>query len=301
MNRPRLDFAAIRGIPLAGVLARYNVSLKRRNGTALYGNCPLPSHSSKTKESFFVNTDRNVWYCHSDSCKQGSRPGGNVIDFVSVMEKLDAYDAAARLAEWFPVNSPALLPQPSPPPNALTDGDHTGNKPLGFELQNVNPDHPIIRERGITVETARAWGVGFFCSKQKTASMDNRIVFPLHENGALVGYAGRATLEGQEPKWLLGKGLKKTFLYGLDRCDSGKPLVLAESPWAVLWFSQQGTQAAALLGSEMTPEQESCLAPFELVIVALDNDTAGEAKSGPIIERLKANGHRVLKARLMES
>ena len=298
MNRPRLDFATIRGIPLEGVLARYNVSLKRKNGKALYGNCPLPSHSSKTKESFFVNTDRNVWYCHSESCKQGSRAGGNVIDFVAVMENLDAYDAAARLADWFRTNSPATPAQPSPPPSA-TDCDRAGNKPLAFQLQNVNPDHPMIHERAITVETARAWGVGFFCSKQKTASRDNRIVFPLHENGLLVGYAGRATLEGQEPKWLLGKGLKKTFLYGLDRCDSGKPLVLAESPWAVLWFSQQGTQAAAFLGSEMTLEQERSLAPFQLVIVALDNDATGETRSVPIIERLKAAGHKVLKARLM--
>src|SRR5437764_641121 len=103
MNRPRLDFAAIREIPLEGVLARYNISLKRKDGTALYGNCPLPSHGSRTKGSFFVNTTRNVWYCHSDSCKKGSRAGGNVIDFVAVMEKLDAYAAAARLAEWFPL------------------------------------------------------------------------------------------------------------------------------------------------------------------------------------------------------
>jgi DNA primase len=300
MNRPRLDFAAIRGIPLEGVLARYNVSLKRKDATALYGNCPLPSHGSKTKDSFFVNTAKNVWYCHSDSCKQGSRAGGNVIDFVAVMGKLDAYDAAARLAEWFPANSPAPPVQPSPPPRVAADGDRTGNKPLAFELQNVNPEHPMIQQRGITLDTARAWGVGFFCSKQKTASMDNRIVFPLHENGVLVGYAGRATLEGQEPKWLLGKGLKKTFLYGLDRCDVGKPLVLAESPWAVLWFSQQGTQAAALLGSEMTLEQEQCLAPFHLVIVALDNDAAGEERGRAIVGRLKAAGHQVLKARLME-
>jgi len=106
--------------------------------------------------------------------------------------------------------------------------------------------------------------------------------------------------KAQQPKWLLGKGLRKTFLYGLDRCDSGKPLVLLGSPWGVLWFSQQGTQAAALLGSEMTPEQERSLAPFRLITVALDNDAAGEVRGSPIIERLKAAGHKVLKARLME-
>src|ERR1039458_6339960 len=156
---------------------------------------------------------------------------------------------------------------------------------------------PMIQSRSILAETARKFGVGFFPGK---GSMVGRIVFPLLENRKLVGYAGRATLEGQEPKWLLGKGLRKTFLFGLDRCDSAKPLVLVESPWAVLWLHQNGAQAAALMGSEMTVEQEGCLTPFGVITVALDNDAAGNEKAAPIVERLKAAGHKVLKARLKE-
>lgn len=44
--------------------------------------------------------------CHSDSCKKnGRRAGGNVIDFVSLMEQCSAYAAAKRIDEMFPATS----------------------------------------------------------------------------------------------------------------------------------------------------------------------------------------------------
>jgi hypothetical protein len=53
------------------------------------------------------------------------------------------------------------------------------------------------------------------------------------------------------------------------------------------------------MGSEMTEEQERCLAPYPTITVAFDNDAAGVEKSAAICERLKAK-HRILKARLVE-
>ncbi len=296
-KKPYLDFKAIRErTPFAGVLGHYNVKLDRVNPGTLRGNCPLPSHTSKAKDTFYVNEEKNLWYCHSDSCKKNGSRGGNVIDFVAAMEKISPYDAARKLGEWACIHERPERPVVEAPPEPAAGAR---NRPLGFVLQNVNPNHPMIQARGITPATAESWGVGFFCSRQKTASMDNRIVFPLHENGMLVGYAGRATQEGQEPKWLLGKGLVKSFLFGLDRCDPAKPIVVVESPWAVLWLYQNGMQAAALIGSEMTETQEESLRPFDSITVALDNDLTGNEKAARIIERLKQN-HKVRKARLME-
>jgi len=45
------------------------------------------------------------------------------------------------------------------------------------------------------------------------------------------------------PKWLFGKGLRKTFLFGLERCDPAKSVILCESLWAPLWFHDHGLQA----------------------------------------------------------
>jgi len=310
-NRPFLDFKEIkRRVAIVDVLARYQVSLDRVNQAALKGNCPLPSHSSGSKNTFFVNEVKSVWYCHSDSCKKnGQRAGGNVIDFVSVMEQCSAYDAAKRIDELFPAGSSEKAKDTSKtdagtvsashgPEEAVTS-DNTGhNKPLAFTLKDVNTSHPMIQERGISTLTAQHFGVGFFPGK---GSMAGRVVFPLHERGSLVGYAGRTTLPVSDtnPKWLFGKGLKKTFLYGLDRCDPAKPLILCESLWAPLWFYERGLQAASLMGSEMTGEQERCLDPYPVITVALDNDAAGMQKATRICGRLKPQ-HRVSKARLIE-
>jgi len=312
-NRPFLDFKAIKGrVAIADILARYQVNLVRVNQTALKGNCPLPSHSSGSKSTFFVNVAKSVWYCHSDSCKKnGQRAGGNVIDFVALMEQCSAYAAAKRIDELFPAASGEKAKGTSSETDA---GDRNGsngsseeaspasasghNKPLAFALKDVNSSHPMIQERGISVLTAERFGVGFFPGK---GSMAGRVVFPLHELGSLVGYAGRTILpiSDANPKWLFGKGLKKTFLYGLGRCEPAKPLILCESLWAPLWFYEHGLQAASLMGSEMTEEQEWCLDPYPVITVALDNDAAGMEKAVRICGRLKTK-HRVLKARLVE-
>ena len=228
MSRSYLDFKAIRErVPFLGVLDRYHVEVKRVNTSQLKGRCPLPSHTSKEPDTFCVNTEKNVFCCHSDSCKKsGHGASGNVIDFVCLMESIQAYEAAAKLNEWYPDGLP---------PKPATAAEPEENRPLAFTLKDVNPEHPMIQSRGITALTAKKFGVGFFPGK---GSMAGRIVFPLHESGRLVGYAGRATGSGQEPKWLLGKGLKKSFLFGLERCDPAKPLVLVESPWAVLRYNR---------------------------------------------------------------
>jgi len=310
-NRPFLDFKAIKGrVGIADVLARYQVSLVRVNQTALKGTCPLPSHSSGSKNTFYVNEAKSVWYCHSDSCKKnGQRAGGNVIDFVALMEQCSACAAAKRIDELFPATSDhGGTGAPEANAGAPGAGHRTEeanpmpapdrNRPLAFSLKDVNPSHPLIQERGISALTAERFGVGFFPGK---GSMAGRIVFPLHEDGKLVGYAGRTTLPVSDanPKWLFGKGLKKTFLYGLERCDPAKPLILCESLWGPLWFDEHGLQAASLMGSEMTEEQERCLDPYPTITVALDNDAAGIEKAARICGRLKAR-HRVLKARLIE-
>lgn len=307
----KIDFAAVKArVPIDSVLARYGIQTKKRNSTYLVANCPLPSHTSKDSAfSFAINLEKNLWTCHSDSCKKGSgMKGGDCIDLVCLLEGLRTpLDGAKRLVEWFPHlnalgnSENAAKPKPSEPPVSVE------NKPLAFTLKDINPLHPMIQYKGITVETAKLFGVGFFPGK---GSMAGRIVFPLNEliraNGdgtaqvMLVGYAGRTTLEvtAENPKWRLPP-IHKTFLYGLERCDPAKMLVITESLWAPLWLYQQGAQAASLMGSDMTEGQERCLEPFGLICVAMDNDAKGKAATETITARLRRN-HKVMRATLKE-
>lgn len=187
-DHPFLDFKAIRArAPITDVLSRYQVHLNRVNQTTLKGNCPLPSHGSNSKNTFFANEPKSVWYCHSASCKKnGQRAGGNVIDLVASLENLSAYEAAKRLGEWFPAGgNPATVPATIAVPPETGNDSERANMPLAFTLKDIDPAHRMIQERGISVETAKLFGVGLFPGK---GSMAGRIVFPLYERGQLVGY-----------------------------------------------------------------------------------------------------------------
>ncbi|MEI9897307.1 MAG: hypothetical protein WDN28_26465 [Chthoniobacter sp.] len=87
-------------------------------------------------------------------------------------------DAPSK-AERSPKASKAKGPNP----------DDTGpNKPLGFALQNHDPAHPYLAERGLSAETIAEFGLGY-C---QNGSMTGRIVVPIQNaEGQLVAYAGR--------------------------------------------------------------------------------------------------------------
>lgn len=297
-NFMKIDFSQVKLVPIPSIVRHYGVELRKSGAYLIAKQCPLPSHTSKDLDTFKISIEGNWWTCFSESCRAAlKKKGGDGVDFVSLKENLSALEAGKKISELFCLNQNA--PPKSIVKQLSTDTSTFGNKPLTWTLQGINPEHPMIRARGISIETARMWGVGYYKSKQGTASMDDRIVFPLFEDGSLVGYAGRTVLEVSEsnPKWKLGKGIRKSFLYGLERCDPGKPVIIAESFWAPLWFFEHGDQCAALMGKDLTEEQEKRLEPFTTVVVALDNDEKGKEASIEIMDRLRKN-HRVIKASL---
>jgi hypothetical protein len=304
-----VDFQEVRRIPFASVLSYLHIPFRKRSDTELVAQCPFPSHTSKKHEwTLAISTEKLKFFCHSETCRAASNKpkGGDVIDFIQLLENHPTpLCAAKRLAEIFALDGhTASVPlTPSKP----------SNPPLAFELKNLQHGHPFILGRGITAETAKEFGVGFFPGK---GSMANRICFPLYEvqvpakanpsDGdrfagvpVLIGYAGRTTLDvsPENPKWKLPNGLHRTFLYGIERCDPSKPLIICESCWGVLWFFQNGCQAAALLGSSLTPEQEALLEPYAEVRICMDDDSAGREAAEKIAARLKTS-HKVSKAYL---
>ena len=81
------------------------------------------------------------------------------------------------------------------------------NRPLGFTLRDIDPSHAYLRERRISIETAQAFGVGFYPGP---GLMHDRVVIPIRDvRHRLVAYAGRA-VHGEEPKYLLPPGFRNT-------------------------------------------------------------------------------------------
>ena len=309
---PWIDFSAVKKtVSIEMVLAHYNITLRRVNDDSLRGQCPLPTHDSqKGSPSFAVNLSKNAWACLSQSCikaRHGKR-GGNQLDLVSCIEGCSVRDAALKLANWFNVSSegdgaspPVKVIAPDVSKQLVAERKSekevthvavgsTENKPLGFALRHIDHSHPYLTARGITLETAAHFGIGFFDGK---GSMHGRIVIPIHNRtGELVAYAGRA-IDESEPKYKLPGGFHKVLeIFNLHRVlvedpEQRKPVIVVEGFFGTIKVHQAGYhRVVALMGSSLSETQERMLAEFSHVMIMLDGDEAGREATRQIAARL---------------
>jgi DNA primase len=297
-------------VTLQMAIEHYGIPLRHVNATTLRGKCPLPSHGSeKSKESFTATLTKGVggaWACQSQSCiKARGRVGGNVLDFVAAMERCSVRDAAIKLQMWFLVpmagnGAGSIGKEPhakrfagKEPEHDLvsknkTDGggESDSNKPLTFNLQNIDHAHAYLKERGVTEEISQRFGVGFFPGK---GSMHGRIVIPIHNpKGELVAYAGRS-IDGTEPRYRFPAGFHKSLeLYNVHRVRDEVSVVLVEGFFDCMKVTQAGFPCVALMGATMSNTQEELVREhFAHVVLMLDGDEAGRGASEEIAERLR--------------
>jgi DNA primase len=292
------------------VLDRYGFRLRRAGPGSLRGKCPLPTHSSKeSKESFMATLNKGAggaWSCHSQSCAaaRGGKKGGNALDLVAAMEGCSVREAALKLQHWFSV--PPGEPRPAaarqepkatkaavqePKRQLVSEESRAGerdgpNKPLGFALKGIDPGHPYLAARGISRETAEAFGIGFFPGK---GSMAGRCVIPIADQGGeVVAYAGRS-IDNTEPRYKFPAGFRKSReLFNLHRVKGELRVVVVEGFFDCLKVSQAGYPCVALMGSAMSGIRENLIAEhFAEVILMLDGDEAGRRAANEISDRLQ--------------
>ena len=278
-----VDFKAVKAaVSMEMILGRYQVNWLRKSGEELRGRCPI--HQGEGQSSFQVNLTKNAFHCFS--CKAR----GNVLDFVAAMEKCSVRDAALKLTEWFTIRQ-----QEPPAPRAAKPESPKGeravvvNKPLNFQLKGVDSAHPYLASRGITKETAEAFGVGYFSGR---GSMSGRVVIPIHnERGELVAYAGRA-IDDSEPRYRLPAGFHKSVeLFNLHRAigesNATGRVIVVEGFFDCLKVSQEGFPCVALMGSSLSEAQEELLVRcFKKACLMLDGDEAGQRATNECLVRL---------------
>jgi DNA primase len=279
-----VDFKQLKAdIGIEQILAQYGVHLRRITATELRGRCPLSTHtSSRSRDSFSVNLARNVWSCRSQSCMQarGGRPGGNVLDFVALMESCSVRDAAL----WLQHRSGTLPPRPIVTETSAAEL----NAPLRFTLQHIDQRHPYLAMRGLTAETIRTFGVGCYDGR---GFLRGRIVIPIHdEYGTLIAYVGRA-IGSKEPKYRFPAGFKKSrVLFNLHRArvTGTREVVVVEGFFDSFAVQQAGYPAVvALMGSTLSRCQADLLATyFDRAILMLDGDDAGRQGTSAITSLL---------------
>jgi DNA primase len=288
----KVDFGTLKAsVQISSVLDHYGVKYRSVNENYLRADCPLPTHTSKeSKGSFAVNRDKNIWCCKSTSCNQSAKKkGGDVLDFVSLMEGSPVLEAARKLLDWFPQNEGTKKPDvksgevASPNPTPVPEkSEPLLNKPLGFELKGITY-HPYLKDRGISEELAGQFGIGFFPGK---GSMSGRVVIPIRdEEGQLVAYAGRA-IDNSEPKYKLPVGFHKGLVLFNRHAIKGDTVTVVEGFFGALKVAEAGFPVVALMGSTLSDAQERLLRCFKYITLLLDPDAAGAAGITEILPRL---------------
>ena len=164
-----VDYKAIKQqVSMQMVLDSYKIKLKRSGKNYV---CCCPIHKGTNFRQFSVNLEKSIWQCFGDC-----QTGGNVLDFAAMMEfgnkePSSIRQAALKLRNWFLLDSSAEEASVEVPATdeekifevtteSAEDEQRKINKPLTFELKNLDPGHEWFNTRGILPETVKYFGLG---------------------------------------------------------------------------------------------------------------------------------------------
>ena len=296
-----VSFSAIKSaVTMEQALARYGILLKAAGLDTLRGQCPIPTHESDSVHSFSVDTRRSIWACHSESCirNRGGRIGGNVLDFVTLMERCSIREAALLLQDGsidLSFTPATQIYRPSV--------DVRRNAPLTFRLIELIGQHPYLSARGVDDATATWFGIGYY---RGPGFLSGRVVIPIHNAaGQVVAYAGRS-MDSSLPKYLFPVGFRKSAeLFNLHRATSkpSQELIVVEGFFDCVRVHQAGfSNVVALMGCTLSREQTTLLcAACSQVVLFLDGDSAGRKALSAMSNTLEAHGLKVRKVCLQDN
>ena len=197
-----------------------------------WARSPLVGPEGDRTPSFHME-EGGRWYCFS------TRRGGGPIELVrEVFGLANSYEAGRKLVElgFGTDGCPVSVGAEGAPAPAVKEkcGEEKKkpeiNKPIRQDLTPLlDPSHAMLADRGISGETARAFGAGFLDPERGGGRLSGRLVFQVrgvHEvEGQLerivLGHIGRAATNEQAEcggKYLSYKGFRKALeLYGQDR------------------------------------------------------------------------------------
>ena len=285
----------------------------RRTGRNFVGLCPF--HNEKTP-SFSVNPERGFYHCF------GCNAGGTVFNFIMKVEGLTFPEAIRSLATRYGVSLPELKNDgpAAAERDALARANQTAAEFYAHVLWNTH-DGELAREylhsRGITIETARAFMLGF--SPARPASLAKalekrglteagikagvvktrwmglhdafraRVMFPIRDaQGKVIAFGGRV-LDARMPKYLNSPESPPTQRRArcTDSTRRGKrshrriASIIVEGYFDVIALWQAGfRETVASCGTSLTVEQLRLLSRYtKNVFACFDGDDAGRKAS----------------------
>jgi DNA primase catalytic core len=312
-------------VDIVEVIAKY-IKLEKL-GENYRSKCPF--HADQDP-SFSISTKLNIFKCFGAGCGRG----GNVANFIQYYEDISYHEALSHLAKLIdkPHLAPTLKPQNFSSVLEINKlASQLYNDVLFTKSEVSEKARANLRERRITQDTAKLFGIGYspnswtWLVEQQAIVVDdllksglimesdaghyrdffkNRLIFPLYYQKNIVGFTGRTLGVAKKiPKYLNSRDSdwfkKQDILYGLDvtrnHIRQSKHAVLVEGQFDVIQLYQRGIQnAIAVSGSYFGGKQAKFISSFvDRVTIFSDGDKAGVDSSIRIGEYLIANDIKV--------
>jgi DNA primase len=284
-------------LPLLEYLQRHHWTPHRAaSRQELVGRCPL---HPETRPSFYVNTGKNLFYCHS--CGRG----GDLIRFVELRLHLSFRQSVAHLER-------ELAPVPAPAPGPVLEQAaafyqlQLGRHPEATQYlaQRGLREAALIAELGLGYAPGgtlrrHLTALGYSHQALLTAGLINaqgrdtfyrQVIFPCRQQGHVVNLYGRS-LDTAFRHRLLARSKGGLFAWEAVRHCSTVLLVEGLFDLAALW--QAGFRhTTCAFGTHLNSEQWAQLGerPDRLVHIVFDADPPGQRAARQLAQRLQGAG-----------
>jgi len=240
---------------------------------------------------------RGTWICYY--CRDNDRvgTGRTCLSLIEWLEDVEFLDAVKRLAEGGTAAEADFIGTLEKLLSTLDEEDvedeppPTVQLPRGFRRIDEKHYPPYCAERGISVERAMRFGLGYVPNGK--GYCENRLIAPVHFDGRIVGYQARYMKKkppmcrkeelpcaecggkhkhGRIRKTKHAKGAKMSHvLYNWNEARYARRLVLVESPWATIKIGRSG---AGTFGKHLSARQLELImkSSAEQIVLIWDRD-----------------------------
>jgi DNA primase len=252
-----------------GLFEEYHMDVHSLNGNEYAIYCPF--HNNANTPSFYINSQTGLWQCFNPSCgKKGNfRQLFRHITGRSFQStfKLDPIELQKKIDAGF----------------MQKQEEHIDLSPIAIDYEaekDLARVQPFI-DRGLSVKTLKYFEIGF-------SDVKNRIVIPVRNHQyKVVGLIGRAISPDQDPRYLYNKGFKRAdVLFNIQNAKHCSDVIIVEGSVDAMKVYEAGfPNVVATLGAQVSSHQLKLIKKyFDAIIIFSDNDSAGNAMRGAIID-----------------
>ena len=270
--------------------------------------CLNPAHSDNSP-SMSYDKDRNKVHCFSCNADY------DIIDLIQIEYGLsDVKDAFKKGYELYGIDTPKSKPAQNQPKNERythnTDNTHyTHNTHTNYATYPTKPEKDItdylnkckqaynktsyLKDRGISKEVATLYNIGYddnfyFVSNDKDTANFNApaVIIPTGPSS----YIARCTNPKASTRYNKRGSVR---LFNIDKCEGKEPVFIVEGEIDALSIIEAGYNAIGLGSTSNATKLIKYLTehkPESVLILALDNDEAGQEATNTIASNMSAQG-----------